>query len=107
MVGYLHYYLFNVFYSWNRLEEASDSLRRLMHLGQEWQQVDLLILGEVCSARLALARGDLSTAQEVLQKIEALVEQEGFAEHDHSVLQTETVASHDLRRWEYQKVIVL
>jgi len=88
MAGYLHYYLFNVFYSWNRLEEASDSLRRLIHLGQDWQQVDLLILGEVCSARLALARGDLSTAQVALQKLEALVEQEGFAEHAPRVVQT-------------------
>ncbi|MFL5586766.1 MAG: LuxR C-terminal-related transcriptional regulator [Ktedonobacteraceae bacterium] len=88
MAGYLHYYLFNVSYSWNRLEEASDSLRRLIHIGQDWQQVDLLILGEVCSARLALARGDLSTAQEVLQKLEALVEQEGFAEHAPWVVHT-------------------
>ena len=88
MAGYLHYYLFNVSYSWNRLEEASDSLRRLIQIGQEWQQVDLLILGEVCSARLALARGDLSAAQEALQKLEALVEQEGFAEHAPWVVQT-------------------
>jgi LuxR family transcriptional regulator, maltose regulon positive regulatory protein len=88
MAGYLHYYLFNVSYSWNRLEEASDSLRRLIHIGQEWQQVDLLILGQVCSARLALARGDLSTAQEALQKLEALVEREGFAEHAPWVVQT-------------------
>jgi len=88
MAGYLYYYLFNVSYSWNRLEEASDSLRRLMHLGQDWQQVDLLILGQVCSARLALARGDLSTAQEALHKLEALVEQEGFADHAPWVVQT-------------------
>jgi LuxR family maltose regulon positive regulatory protein len=88
MAGYLHYYLFNVSYSWNRLEEASDSLRRLIQIGQDWQQVDLLILGEVCSARLVLARGDLSTAQEALQKLEALVEQEGFAEHAPWVVHT-------------------
>ena len=88
MAGYLHYYLFNVSYARNRLEEASDSLRRLMHLGQDWQQVDLLILGEVCSARLALARGDISTAQVALQKLEALVEREGFAEHAPWVVQT-------------------
>src|SRR3989440_68377 len=88
MAGYLHYYLFNVSYSWDRLEEASDSLRCLIHPGQDWQQVDLLILGEVCSARLALARGDLSTAQVALQKLEALVEQEGFAEHAPWVVRT-------------------
>lgn len=88
IAGYLHYYLFNVSYSWNRLKEASDWLRRLIHIGQDWQQVDLLILGEVCSARLALARGDISTAQEALQKLEALVEQEGFADHAPWVVQT-------------------
>src|SRR5205807_5707508 len=55
MAGYLHYYLLNVSYSWNRLVEASDSLRRLIHLGQDWQQVDLVILGEVCSAGRGLA----------------------------------------------------
>ncbi|HET8854219.1 MAG TPA: LuxR C-terminal-related transcriptional regulator, partial [Ktedonobacteraceae bacterium] len=88
MAGYLHYYLFNVSYARNRLEEASDSLLHLMHLGREWQQVDLLILGEICSARLALARGNLATAQEALHKLEALVEQEGFADHAPSVVQT-------------------
>src|SRR2546421_2464427 len=70
MAGDLHYYLFNASYSWNRLEEASDSLRCLIHLGQDWQQVDLLILGEVCSAPPPLARGDLCTAQVALQKVE-------------------------------------
>ena len=88
MAGYLHYYLFNVSYARNRLEEATDSLLRLMLLGREWQQVDLLILGEVCSARLALARGDVATAQETLHKLEALVEQEGFADHAPWVVQT-------------------
>jgi len=43
--------------------------------------VELLVRGEICSGRLALARGDLSTAQQALQQLEALLEQEGFAYH--------------------------
>ena len=41
--------------------------------------MELLIRGEICSARLALARRDLETAQQALQQLETLFEQEGFA----------------------------
>jgi LuxR family maltose regulon positive regulatory protein len=43
--------------------------------------VNLLVLGGRAQAKLGLARGDLSTAQEALYKLEALVEQERFADH--------------------------
>jgi LuxR family maltose regulon positive regulatory protein len=79
--GYLHYILFEVSFAWNRLEEASDWLKRLQRIAQDWQQVELLVRGEICSGRLALARGDLSAAQQALQQLEALLEQEGFAYH--------------------------
>ena len=79
--GYLHYQLFEVSLAWNRLEEASDWLQRLQRLAQDWQQVELLVRGEICSGQLALARGDLETAQQALQQLEALLEQEGFAYH--------------------------
>jgi LuxR family transcriptional regulator, maltose regulon positive regulatory protein len=79
--GYLYYQLFNVSYAWDRLEEAADWLKQLQRIAQDWQQVELLVRSEVCSARLALARGDLETAQQALHKLEALVEQEGFAYH--------------------------
>jgi LuxR family transcriptional regulator, maltose regulon positive regulatory protein len=79
--GYLYYQLFKVSYSWNRLEEAADWLQRLQCIAQDWEQVELLVRGEICSAQLALARGDLSTAELSLHKLEALVEQEGFAYH--------------------------
>jgi LuxR family maltose regulon positive regulatory protein len=78
-IGYLYYQLFEVSYAWNRLEEAADWLKRLTRIAQDWQQVELLIRGEICSARLALARRDLETAQQALQQLEALLEQEGFA----------------------------
>ncbi len=79
--GYLHYILFEVFFAWNRLEEASDWLKHLQRIAQDWQQVELLVRGEICSGRLALAKGDLETAQQALQRLETLLEQEGFAYH--------------------------
>ena len=81
MIGYLYLTLFEVSYAWNRLEEASDSLQSLQRIAQDWHQVELLVLGEICAARLWLARGDLSPAQEALQKAEVLVEQEGFTNY--------------------------
>jgi len=79
VAGYLLFALFQVSYAWNRLEEASDVLQRLLHIAQDWQQVELLMIGERSTARLALARGDLSAAQEALQRAEALFEREEFA----------------------------
>jgi LuxR family transcriptional regulator, maltose regulon positive regulatory protein len=79
--GYLYYQLFEVSFACNRLEEASDWLKRLQRIAQDWQQVELLVRGEICSGRHVLARGDLETAQQTLQRLEALLEQEGFAYH--------------------------
>src|SRR5205807_3765136 len=79
VAGYLLASLFDISYAWNRLEEASDWLHRLQRLAQDWQQVELLAMGERAVARLALARGDLDTTQEALHKAEALLAQEEFA----------------------------
>src|SRR5579871_851513 len=57
VAGYLLFPLFNVYYAWNRLEEASDVLHRLLRIAQDWQQVELLVIAERSAARLALARG--------------------------------------------------
>jgi LuxR family maltose regulon positive regulatory protein len=81
LAGYLYYTLFFIFYAWNRLEEAADWLQRMVRSAQDWQQVELLAMGEIFAARLALARGDHSRAEEALHQLEALVEQEGFAHH--------------------------
>lgn len=81
MSGYLHHFLFQVSYAWNRLEETADWLHCLLRIAHDWQESDLLARGEILSARLALARGDLETAQQALQQLEALIEQEGFANH--------------------------
>ncbi|MBO0790131.1 MAG: LuxR family transcriptional regulator, partial [Ktedonobacteraceae bacterium] len=79
LAGYLYYTLFFIFYAWNRLEEAANWLQRMVRSAQDWQQVELLAMGEIFAARLALARGDSSRAEEALHRLEALVEQEGFA----------------------------
>jgi LuxR family transcriptional regulator, maltose regulon positive regulatory protein len=81
MAGYLYHFLFQISYAWNGLEEASKWLQRMQRIAQDWQESDLMVRGELLSARLALARGDLETAQQALQKLESLIEQEGFANH--------------------------
>jgi LuxR family maltose regulon positive regulatory protein len=88
VAGYLLFSLFNVYYAWNRLEEASDAMRLLLRIAQDWQQVELLVIGERSAARLALARGDLGTAQEALQRAEALFEQEEFVNNVRWVVDT-------------------
>jgi LuxR family maltose regulon positive regulatory protein len=79
--GHLYYSLFIVSYAQSRLEEASDWLQRLLRIAQDWQQVELLVRGQIFSVRLVLAKGDLSTAEEALHQLKPLVEQEGFAYH--------------------------
>src|SRR5438034_4529839 len=88
VAGYLLFALFNVYYAWNRLEEASDAMRRLLRIAQDWQQVELLVIGERSAARLALARGELSAAQQALQRAEALFEQEEFINNVRWVVET-------------------
>jgi LuxR family maltose regulon positive regulatory protein len=88
VAGYLLASLFDIFYAWNRLEEASDWLHRLQRLAQDWQQVELLAMGERAVARLSLAQGDLDTAQEALRKAEALFEREEFANNARWVIDT-------------------
>ena len=79
--GFLYYSLLIVSYTQNRLEEASDWLKLMLRSAQDWQQVELLVMGELFSARLALARGDLEAAHQALHRLEALIEQEGYATH--------------------------
>jgi LuxR family maltose regulon positive regulatory protein len=88
VAGYLLASLFDISYAWNRLEEAADWLQRLQRFAQDWQQVELLAMGERAVARLALAQGDLNTAQEALRKAEALLAQEEFANNARWVGET-------------------
>jgi dihydrofolate reductase len=50
--------------------------------------VELLVIGERSAARLALVRGDLGTAQEALQRAEALFKQEEFVNSVRWVVDT-------------------
>jgi LuxR family maltose regulon positive regulatory protein len=84
----LQYSLFTICYARNRLEEAADWLKRSLRSAQDWHQLELLVLGRRAQARLGLARGDLSTAQEALYQLETLVEQEGSAHLEHWVRDT-------------------
>jgi LuxR family maltose regulon positive regulatory protein len=77
----LNLVLFTVYYAWNRLEEASDVLHILQRTAQDWHHVDMLSAGEEARVYISLARGDLATAQQALQKLEALVEKERFVSH--------------------------
>jgi LuxR family maltose regulon positive regulatory protein len=81
MAGYLSACLFNVSYAWNQLEEAANWLVRLRQWAHDSQVIELLVTGEVFAAQLALAKGDLASAQQALHQLEALVEHEGFARH--------------------------
>jgi LuxR family maltose regulon positive regulatory protein len=88
IAGYLLASFFDIYYAWNWLEEASDTLSRLLHIAQDWQQVELLAMGERAVAWLALARWDLGAAQEALHKAEALLKQEEFANNVRWVAET-------------------
>ena len=88
VAGYLLACLFDISYAWNRLEEASNWVHRLQRLAQDWQQVELLAMGERAVARLALAQGNLDTAQEALRKAETLFEREEFANNARWVIDT-------------------
>ena len=79
VAGYLYSSLFDIYYAWNQLDEASDALRQLLQIAQDWQQVELLAIGKRAVVQLALAQGDLGSAQETLQEAEALLKQEEFA----------------------------
>src|SRR5260221_3041780 len=79
--GPLYYALFLVSYAQSRLEEAANWLQLMRRLAQDWQTLQLLVMGEVYGARLALARGDLSAAAEALHQLETFVEQGVFAHH--------------------------
>lgn len=81
IAGYLSACLFNACYARNQLEEAANWLSRLQQNAQDCQVVDLLVTGEVSGVRLALAQRDFPSAQQALDRLSALVKQEGFAHH--------------------------
>src|SRR5262249_41291594 len=84
--GYFNYYLAEIFLVQNQLKEAYNSAEQTRLAGQNWQQADLLIIGNVALAKVLLAYGDLIAADQTLLKAEELVQQEQFINHAAPVL---------------------
>jgi len=71
--GYFDVVLARVLYQWNRLEEARDLLRTVVHDAAAWQQLDVLASGYADLIKVETARGDWSAAQQALREVEQLV----------------------------------
>jgi LuxR family maltose regulon positive regulatory protein len=79
MTGYLYFGLANVYYAWNRPEEASSAVQALLQIAHLWQQTDLLLFGNAYLARLALVGGDPVAADRALQQMEEVIQREHYA----------------------------
>src|SRR5712692_3033741 len=76
--GYCEIALAQVCYQWNRLEEARDLLRMVVHNAAAWQQLELLGWGYAELIQVELARRDRPAAQQALHEVEQLVQRERF-----------------------------
>ena len=76
--GYVQIALAQVWYQWNRLEEARELLRMVVHHTAAWQQLDLLAWGYAELIRVELTRRDRPAAQLALHEVEHLVQRERF-----------------------------
>ncbi|GHP00527.1 hypothetical protein KSF_105740 [Reticulibacter mediterranei] len=77
--GYLYYFLSCTYYYWNRLDEAADAARRLLRIAQDWQQVDLLMMGYSVLAQIEIVCGHPTATDQALQQAEALSRQAPLA----------------------------
>lgn len=64
----------SVYYEWNDLEVASQHAQQCIKLSQLWGNPDTWIAGYVLLARIQLAQGDLSGAEQAIQEAETLKE---------------------------------
>jgi LuxR family maltose regulon positive regulatory protein len=76
--GYVEIALAQVYYQWNRLEEARELLRLVVHHAAAWQQLEQLAWGYAELIQVELARRDRSLAELVLHEVEELVQRERF-----------------------------
>jgi LuxR family maltose regulon positive regulatory protein len=76
--GYFEIALAQVWYQWNRLEEARDLLRMVVHNAAAWQQLELLAWGYAELIQVELARRDRPAARQALHEVEQLVQRERF-----------------------------
>ena len=79
--GYFEIVLVEVWYQWNRLEEAHELLRTVVHDAAAWQQLDLLGWGYADLMQVEIARGGWSAAQQALHEMEQLVRRERFGNY--------------------------
>jgi len=76
--GYFQITLAQVFYQWNRLQEARDLLHTVVQDAAAWQQLDTLARGYVELMQIELATRDQSEALLALHEVEKLVQREHF-----------------------------
>jgi LuxR family maltose regulon positive regulatory protein len=76
--GYFEIVLAQVYYQWNRLEEARSRLHTVVHDAAAWQQLDLLGWGYAELIQVTLARGEWSAARETLHELEQVVQSERY-----------------------------
>jgi LuxR family maltose regulon positive regulatory protein len=76
--GYVQIALAQVWYQWNRLEEARALLRMVVHHAAAWQQFELLAWGYAELIQVELARRDHPAAELALHEVEQLGQRERF-----------------------------
>jgi LuxR family maltose regulon positive regulatory protein len=76
--GYVEIALAQVYYQWNRLEEARALLRVVVHHAAAWQQLEQLAWGYAELIQVELARRDRPAAELALHEVEQLVQRERF-----------------------------
>jgi LuxR family transcriptional regulator, maltose regulon positive regulatory protein len=77
--GYFKTALAQVWYQWNRLEEARRLLQAVVQAAAAWQHLDLLGWGYIGLLQVGLARGEWSLVQRLLLELEQLVQRERYA----------------------------
>ncbi len=76
--GYVQIALAQVWYQWNRLEEARALLRMVVHHAAGWQQLEQLAWGYAELIQVELARRDHPAAELALHEVEHLAQRERF-----------------------------
>jgi LuxR family maltose regulon positive regulatory protein len=76
--GYVEIALAQVYYQWNRLEEARALLRVVVHHAAAWQQLEQLAWGYAELIQVELARRDRPAAELALHEVEQMVQRERF-----------------------------
>ncbi len=69
--------LADLYYQWNQLDDADAELRQGLEYADSVRSVWTMLYGRHLRCQVAWARGDLATAQQLLQEIESLTAQSG------------------------------